>query len=229
MSDSTSILEFRRVRLEPQGHEQLAMREVDFSLAPGALALVHVTQGHEHLPLADAAGGVVAPAEGEVLFKGEDWSGLNPDRLLELRGRIGRVFDGWGFISNLNVDQNIVLAQRHHTLRPESEIRAEAEEWGRAFGFDSLPGQRPHWVPARDLKRAEWIRAFMGAPALLLLERPMTGVPEEFGPRLARAVAEARQRGAAVLWIDFDPPSVPLADLVPTCRFRMRGDRFCAE
>ena len=229
MSDSAPILEFRRARLLPQGHEQIAMRDVNFSLAPGALAFVQVAAGSEHLPLADAAGGVIAPAEGEVRFMGSDWAGLGQDRLLAMRGRIGRVFDGWGFISNLNVDQNLVLGQRHHTLRPESEIRAEAEELGRAFGFDALPGRRPHLVPARDLKRAEWVRAFMGGPALLLLEHPLAGVPREFGPRLARAVSDARRRGAAAVWIDFDPPSVPLSDLAPSVRFRMLGDRFCAE
>lgn len=229
MSESAYILEFRHVELQSEVHEQIAMRDVNFSLAPGSLALVYVTPGHEHLPLADAICGMVAPVNGDIRFKDQDWAGLDPDCLLALRGQIGRVFDGWGFISNLNVDQNLLLAQRHHTLRPESEIRAEAEEWGRRFGFDKLPGQRPHWVPARDLKRAEWVRAFMGCPALLLLERPMTGVPAEFGSRLVQAVSEARQRGAAVVWIDFDPPSVLSADLAPTYRFRMRGEQFCAE
>lgn len=229
MSNTAPILEFRGVRLQPRGHDQVAIRAVDFSLAPGGLALVRVTPGLEHLPLADAAGGLVAPDEGEVFFMGSNWAGMSPDRQLAMRGRIGRVFDGWGFISNLNVDQNLLLSQRHHTPRPEPEIRAEAEELGRAFGFDALPARRPHFVPVRDLKRAEWVRAFMGNPDLLLLEHPMAGVPGEFAPRLARAVSDARRRGAAALWIDFDRPSVPLSDLAPTIRFRIKDDVFCAD
>jgi len=149
--------------------------------------------------------------------------------VLQRRAQIGRVFDGHGWISNLNVNENVTLAQRHHTRRPDAEILAEAEALARAFGLNELPKIRPALVAPQDLRRAEWIRGFLGQPRLVLLERPMQGVPLEHLPRLLDAVQEACTRKTAVLWLT-DPDLPESRDLIgrhpelpPAARYAMRG------
>ena len=105
----------------------------------------------------------------------------------------------------------------------------KAEALAHAFGLNELPKIRPAMVSPRDLRRSEWIRGFLGCPLLVLLERPMQGVPLEFLPRLLGAVQEACARKAAVLWLtDLDLPEIrDLAgqhpDLPPAARYAARG------
>ena len=135
---------------------QAPMGEVTLQLRAGELLMVQVEPGNEQLPLTDAALGLTPPERGRTLFMGTDWQDAAPDTALEMRARIGRVFDHSGWISNLDVIENITLAQRHHTRRPIAEINAEAQQMARQFGLAGVPAGRPANVPRRDLRRAEW-------------------------------------------------------------------------
>lgn len=198
-------LEFDLADLRPERKDQLALERVVLRLDRGELGLVLAEKGRDDLPLADAAEGLLAPVTGRVRIGGDDWAELTYDQAVARRGRIGRVFLKPGWVSNLDVIENVTLAQRHHTGRPVDELAREAQERARRFGLEGVPAGRPAWVPTADLRRAEWVRAFMGDPVLVLLERPMAGVPSA---HLDALVAEARDsagRGAAVLWVTGDP------------------------
>lgn len=223
MNGNGPILEFENVTSAagPLAHAGAAC--VSARLLPGTLTLIRVEEGSERLPLADLAEGLLVPDEGRVLFLGEEWSAMPPDQVLRRRALIGRVFDGHGWISNLSVSDNISLSQRHHTRRPDREILEEAGALARAFGLGGVPGNLPALVPHRELRRAEWVRAFLGRPALILLERPMQGVAAEHLPRLIGAVRDACARGAAVLWLTDSGRVERHGGLPPAARYAMRG------
>ena len=165
---------------------------------------IRIEEGLARLPFADVAEGLVEPDAGRVAFLGEDWRMMPPNRSAERRGKIGRVFETHAWISNLDVDENITLAQRHHTARPEDEIVQEAEALVRQFGLGELPRVRPAVVRRSDLRRAEWARAFIGEPQLIILENPTKDVYVDALPGLVGAVKAARGRGAAVIWMTDD-------------------------
>ena len=198
---TTSSLRFENVSLTAQFPYTLDLAGISLELAAGEAQLVVTDLLPDGFPLADLAAGLLVPDEGRVYFAGEDWLALRPDAAAAARGRIGRVFEKRGWISNLDVDENITLAQRHHTTRPLAEIEAEALALAKQFGFDDLPRVRPALLRSGELRRAAWIRALLGAPALLLLEHPLRDLPAAAGAPLVAAVRAACARGAAVLWV----------------------------
>ena len=195
---------FKDVTIEAQPPYESGLNGLSLALEGGSLTMVRVTPGHGKIPLADAAEGLAEVAHGQVLFEGKDWRRMNPDQAAACRGRIGRVFEERGWISNLDMDENITLSQRHHTQRPEPEIAQEAEALIRKFGLSEMPKARPALLRRADLRRSEWTRAFVGQPRLVILEEPMRDVFPEFLAPLIEAVQEACGRGAAVLWITSD-------------------------
>jgi phospholipid/cholesterol/gamma-HCH transport system ATP-binding protein len=199
--DTNSILRFENVSLTAQPPYAQDLAEVSFELHAGEAQLVLTGLLPEGLPLADLAAGLVAPDTGQVRYAGEDWQELHPDEAAAARGRTGRIFEKRGWISNLDVDENITLAQRHHTTRPLAEIEAEALTLAREFGFEDLPRVRPALLRSGELRRAAWIRALLGSPALLLLEHPLRDLPAAAGVPFVAAVQAACARGAAALWI----------------------------
>lgn len=199
MSGKQIVLEFKGVQLFGAARDQPLVRNASFMLRAGGAMILRVTDGNESPALCDAAQGLALPERGAIRFLGEDWGAMPPERAAKRRSRIGRVFDSRGWISNLDVIENVTLAQRHHTTRPLQEIVEEAERLARSFGLAGIPAGRPEWVPAGDLRRAEWVRAFLGSPPLLLLELPAAGVAREHAGKLVEAVIAARERGTAVL------------------------------
>ena len=76
-----------------------------------------------------------------------------------------------------------------------------AARWASRFGFASLPQTRPAHLRADERRRAEWVRAFMGTPPLIMLEEPMRGVYDQQQLALVGALDEVRYAGSAVLWL----------------------------
>ena len=154
-----AILEFSEVTIESSPHYETGLWNSSFELNQGELLLVRIERENERLPLADATEGLVPPMQGSVMFLGEDWQGMSADHAAAQRGTIGRLFDDEGWIGDLDVDQNILLAQRHHTQRSEGDILEEALKFARMFGLPGLPRGRPGSGRRWDLRKAACVRS----------------------------------------------------------------------
>jgi phospholipid/cholesterol/gamma-HCH transport system ATP-binding protein len=199
--DTKAILEFSEVTLRSETHHAADVTRMEFALMPGQMAMVLLGVHSRYVPLCDLAEGLVEPQEGHVAFMGARWDGMPAERQAAWRGSIGRVFEGQGWVSNLSVYDNVVLSQRHHTDRKEDDLRREAERLALDAGLSALPDSPPDAVLVSDLKRAEWVRAFLGGPRLVLLERPEQGMPDDAVSRLVGLALTAAGAGAAMLWM----------------------------
>ncbi|MBW2435604.1 MAG: organic solvent ABC transporter ATP-binding protein [Deltaproteobacteria bacterium] len=175
--------------------------EVTLSIFGGDLVMIRLARLEQTAVFADACAGIIEPSSGIVNFLGRNWPELSPDQANALRGRIGRVFKSGNWIKHLSLMDNILLPQRHHTRRSARELCDEAGELAQRFGLPGLPLGLPGDFAAADLQRAACVRAFMGHPLLILLEEPTTGIFLEIISPLMDAVREARERGAAVIWL----------------------------
>ncbi len=229
MNPSPPILKFNEVTVESSPCYETGLWNSSFDLNPGELLLVRIEREDERLPLADAAEGLVTPRQGSVTFLGEDWSGMRADHAAAQRGTIGRLFEDEGWISDLDVDQNIMLSQRHHSARTEEDILEEALQLARVFGLPGLPRGRPGNMRRWDLRKAACVRAFLGRPLFIILEQPVRGVYADLMVPLLHAANSARKRGAAILWTITDPKIWNHSGIHATTRARMFGSELQLE
>jgi phospholipid/cholesterol/gamma-HCH transport system ATP-binding protein len=175
--------------------------EVSLSAFAGDLILIRLARLEQTIGLADACAGILRPSRGTVRFLGRNWPELPPDQANALRGRVGRVFKTGNWVSHLSVMDNILLLQRHHTRRSVHRLCDEAGELSQQFGLPGLPVGMPGDLTAADLQRTACVRAFLGRPLLILLEEPTSGIFLEVISALMGAIRDARDRGAAVIWL----------------------------
>jgi phospholipid/cholesterol/gamma-HCH transport system ATP-binding protein len=228
MNASPPILKFADVTIESSPSYETGLWNSSFALNPGELLLVRIEREDERLPLADATEGIVTPTHGSVTFLGENWKEMSADHAAAQRGRIGRLFEDEGWISDLEVDQNIMLSERHHTARSEEDILDEALKLARVFGLPGLPRGRPGNMRRWDLRKAACIRAFHGQPVFVIVEQPVRGVYADLMAPLLNAAKSARKRGAAVLWTTTDPKIWNHSGICATARARMFGSQLHA-
>lgn len=216
------VLQFESVHIEPSSDYEAGLDDVSFALQAGELAFVRTPRQGRLPPLADLAEGLPPPAKGRVSFLGDDWTTLTADRAAHSRGQIGRVFQGPAWVNNLDVDENITLRARYHSGLHAAEIHAAAADIALRFELSELPRTRPAWTTHENLARAQWVRALLGRPRLLLLEDPERDAAESATAAWRAALAEALRDGAAALWIGPESPG----NLAPGQRFEIRGPKM---
>lgn len=208
-SASQPILELEGARPAPVAASTDAAAEddlapIDLTLSPGDTALIEAPDRPRGRALAALCAGLPPLAEGRARFLGRDWATLKRREAEAQRGRIGHIFpENGGWLPHLSVEEGILLPQLHHGSAPEAALRQAATRLARRFGLDHLPEGRPAELRRVDLARAACVRAFLGAPMLLLLERPLQRDLwlEALAAPLLAGLSEARERGAACIWL----------------------------
>lgn len=174
---------------------------VTLRLRAGDLALVRVGDHALARALMELAAGLPPLAAGCVRLLGRDVATL-PRRAAEaLRARIGFAPGEGGWLPHLPLAESLLLARLHHGEADRAALRRDAAALCRHFGLDDLPRQSPHELSRLDLARAACARAFLGRPALLLLESPLDAEAADALVAPLRALLDRRRAdGAAAIW-----------------------------
>jgi phospholipid/cholesterol/gamma-HCH transport system ATP-binding protein len=219
-----SILALAQARLPLGGSGQVSA-PLTLDVRAGMLVVIDPQGTPNATALADACVGLSAPLGGRVLFQGRDWQAMGGAEADAARGQIGHCFSGGAWIAHLPVLDNLTLAQRHHGLLPEPVLALRATALARQFGLPGVPTGLPGSLDRRDLARANLVRAFLGRPALVILEEPRRDLPADITAPLVQAIRRVRDRGGAVLWLTagraLAEPAIP-AD----ARYRLAGGRL---
>ncbi len=228
-AETESVLHFEAVDLLQTRSADSALREVELRVGPGELALIQVRRGLLEIPLGDAVCGMMRPDKGVVRFDGLDWTAMSPREAQRKRHDIGRFHGDAPWISNLNIDENILLGECHHTRRDEAEILAEALALAARFGLEEITSKRPHLISQRLSAVYQLVRAFLGKPKLIYLERPMRGVVSEFSEVLIELLGEYRAEGGAVVWISSEQDVLDSTALNATSRYAVEPPHLRAQ
>lgn len=173
---------------------------LDFALRPGELELIDSRYKERSSDIADALLGLAEAGTGSVRFLGRAWHELTRREAFELRRGIGRVQHRGNWMEARSVMDNLLMPARHHTILPEHELRERACALAQQFGLPGLPMLLPDDCAPADLERAACVRAFLGRPALVVLEHPMAFEDSDLLVSLLNAIQQVRRRGGAVIW-----------------------------
>jgi phospholipid/cholesterol/gamma-HCH transport system ATP-binding protein len=209
-----AVLEIAGARPKPEEGSPLRAL-TSLRLEPGELALVDAPDPGMARALTELCTGLPALATGWVRLLGQDFAKLSRRAANALRGRIGLAPGEGGWLAHLSVEEGMLLAQRHHGVADEEALRREADRLSRHFGLDGVPELTPHEMTRLDLARAGCARAFLGNPALLLLESPLdVEAADRLVAPLRAALEPVLAAGAAAVWSTHSPrawkdPSFP--------------------
>lgn len=192
-----------------------ALNNLSLNINQGEFVAVMGPSGCGKSTLLHLIGGLDTPTKGEVTIDGHKLSGLDDNRLTELRRRqIGFVFQFFNLIPVLNATENAALPLILDGTKP-AEARAKADTWLDRLGLSDKKDKRPDQLSGGQQQRVAIARALTTEPALVLADEPTGNLDSRSADEIAtllRQIADEWKR--SVLMVTHDPRIAAYADRI---------------
>jgi phospholipid/cholesterol/gamma-HCH transport system ATP-binding protein len=120
--------------------------------------------------------GLMFPDSGDVVVRGQSVPSLTMPRLLELRRRIGVLFQDGALFGSMNVFDNVAFPLRQHTDFSEAKIAERVTERLTDVGLADAIGELPSQLSGGMRKRAGFARALVMEPDIVIFDEPDSGL-----------------------------------------------------
>lgn len=121
-------------------------------------------------------GGQLKPSSGSVMVDGQAVEKLNNDELLNLRRKMGMLFQQGALFTDLDVYENIAFQMREHTDLPEDIIHNLVLMKLHAVGLHGAWRLRPSELSGGMARRVALARAIALDPMLIMYDEPFAGL-----------------------------------------------------
>lgn len=216
------LIQFKDVSKTYAG--QAAVEGVTIDIPAGQFVAVVGASGSGKTTLTKMVNRLVEPSAGQVLVEGVDVATQDP---VQLRRRIGYVFQGVGLFPHLRVAENIAITPR--LLKwPDADIAARVTELLDLVGLpQAYAERRPDQLSGGERQRVGVARALAARAAILLMDEPFGALDPITREALGRATRELHDRlGLTTLMVTHDvQEALLLADRILV----MAGGKLLAD
>jgi phospholipid/cholesterol/gamma-HCH transport system ATP-binding protein len=121
---------------------------------------------------------LLQPDEGRVLIDGEDIAHLSFTEALEVRQKMGMVFQGAALFDSLSVFENVAYPLREHTKLSEEDIEKRVREKLQFVDLepDEVLDKLPSELSGGMRKRVGIARGMANDPEIMLYDEPTSGL-----------------------------------------------------
>lgn len=192
------LLEFQQVCLNYDSNHSV-LTDVDFALPEGGFYFLTGSSGAGKSSLLRLIYCAERPTSGRIYLFGQDITHAPRKELIELRRRIGVVFQDFRLIPHLTVLENAALPLRLTGNLSDDYIVRHTRELLEWVGVGSRADAYPFELSGGEQQRVAIARAVVGRPKLLLADEPTGNVDDETAVKLFHLFDELHKLGTAVI------------------------------
>ena len=210
-----SLISFRNISYA-YGEGKLR-RQVLFNITgeihAGEIVIVKGPSGSGKTTLLSLLGALRATQEGEITILDRRLDGASQDERLQIRRKIGFVFQLHNLIGALTATQNLLMAIRLH---PEIKYSVDtAHSILASVGLEHAFDLRPHQLSGGERQRVAIARALVTCPKIVLADEPTASLDGVTGHTVVTMLRNlANEQGTAVLLVTHDVRVLDVGDRV---------------
>jgi phospholipid/cholesterol/gamma-HCH transport system ATP-binding protein len=176
-------IEFRDVELAFD--DKVILDRVNFTVRKGETKIVLGGSGGGKSTIINLVLGLLKPDAGEILIDGENIIGLDDQEMIQIRKKIGMVFQEGALFDSLSVYENVAYRLEDEGL-DEDEIEHEVLRMLEFVDLTEAIDKMPAELSGGMRRRVGIARALVGNPSILLFDEPTAGLD----PPTARTICE---------------------------------------
>lgn len=211
MSDSTRQQDevFKVESLTMAYGDYVVMRDINFSVKRGEIVFIIGGSGCGKSTLLRHMIGLVKPASGRILYRGEDFSGATEVRRLEILREFGILYQGGALWSSMTLAENVMLPITEFLGLSDSAAEEVANLKLALVGLNGFGSFYPSEISGGMAKRAGLARAIALDPLVLFFDEPSAGLDPVSSHRLDQLILQLRDSlGATVIIVSHELASI---------------------
>lgn len=185
-----------------QGDEVLS--DISFDLAPGSFHFLTGNSGAGKSSLLRLIYLSQQPSRGLIHIMDEPMNGASRDTRVQMRRRIGVVFQNYRLLDHLTTFDNVALPLRIKGAN-EDQVQQEVTELLAWVGLANHMHSLPSTLSGGQKQRASIARAVINTPRILLADEPTGNVDGEMAERLMQLFMELNRIGTTMVIATHDP------------------------
>lgn len=196
MSSKQKVIEIKNIRKD--FGNRTVLKDVNFNVHEGEVVSIIGSSGSGKSTLLRCINLLETPTSGQILIHGKDvLSGDVP--LVELREKVGMVFQQFNLFNNLSVLDNCVIGQMKVLKRTKEEAEKVAKEFLGKVGMSRFINAKPSQISGGQKQRVAIARALSMEPEVLLFDEPTSALDPEMVGEVLKVMKDLAQSGLTMI------------------------------
>ena len=196
MSSKQKVIEIKNIRKD--FGNRTVLKDVNFNVHEGEVVSIIGSSGSGKSTLLRCINLLETPTSGQILIHGKDvLSGDVP--LIELRKKVGMVFQQFNLFNNLSVLDNCVIGQMKVLKRTREEAEKVAKEFLGKVGMSRFINAKPSQISGGQKQRVAIARALSMEPEVLLFDEPTSALDPEMVGEVLKVMKDLAQSGLTMI------------------------------
>lgn len=189
--------------------------DVSFAIQPGEIILLTGPSGSGKTTLLTLLGGLRSLHEGSLHVLGTELCNAPRTKLVQLRRRIGFIFQQHNLLGFLTARQNVMMSLQLNEQIAPRERSALAATMLTHVGLGTHIDYYPDRMSGGQKQRVAIARALAGRPELVLADEPTAALDSVTGREIVNLLRSlAREQRCPILMVTHDPRVLDIADRV---------------
>ncbi|MGJ8528886.1 cell division ATP-binding protein FtsE [Maritalea sp.] len=174
------------------------LKDLSFNIDPGSFHFLTGPSGSGKTSLLRLLLLSLRPTNGRMEMFEQNTAILDKSALMQMRQRIGIVFQEFRLLEHLTTFENVALPLAVRG-EPEEAYKSNVEELLDWVGLGHQMNVRPELLSGGEKQRAAIARAVIAKPELLLADEPTGNVDPELSERLLHLFVELNRMGTTII------------------------------
>lgn len=139
------------------------------------------------------------PTDGEIIFEGTSLTGLNEQKLNQLRQKMGMVFQQFNLFPHMTVQKNLTISPVQTKGTNESEANSKAAKLLQQVGLEDKLDAYPSSLSGGQKQRVAIARALAMDPDVMLFDEPTSALDPEMVGEVLNVMNELAKSGMTMV------------------------------
>jgi phospholipid/cholesterol/gamma-HCH transport system ATP-binding protein len=200
------MIEFKNVT--KSFNDEIVLKNISFRISDGETKIILGASGSGKSTILKLILGLIKPESGQILLDGKDIVPLTESELVQVRRRIGMVFQEGALFDSLSVRENVGYRLYEDAKATEEEIDLTVRQLLGFVGLDDAIDKMPSELSGGMKRRVGIARALVDTPKVVLYDEPTAGLDPITKRTIVELMIKLRDlEGVTTVFVTHDLPA----------------------